>query len=141
MVVVVGVVACVVAAYGLFCRGFNSRNGEEMETVVSIAKWSEETFGERATLKGQKLKFEDEKVEWLSSGRADIMELADLAIVASSIARFSVVEAMTYFSFIDVELALSGFTAQDLERAINEKQAINRKRKWNFNGNNWQHKE
>lgn len=109
------------------------------ETILSIARWSEETFGDNLTLAGQLDKFETEKIEWLESNRKDIIELADLMIVASSVARFSLVDAALCFAHIDAELKLSGFSADDLETAINNKMTINRQRKWSIGKGNYQH--
>lgn len=109
------------------------------ETVASIIKWSEETFGDNITLEGQVTKFYDELNEWLATDRTDITELADLAIVASSAARFSVIEAMFCFDAVEEELYRSQFTELQLEEAINEKQAINRQRKWTIGKGNFQH--
>lgn len=109
------------------------------ETILTIARWSEETFGDNITLEGQLEKFLDERKEWLESGRKDLSELADLTIVASSVARFSLVDAALCFAHIDTELKLSGFSADDLETAINNKMTINRKRKWAVGKGNFQH--
>jgi hypothetical protein len=114
---------------------------ETFETILSIAKWSEETFGDNITLEGQLEKFLDERKEWLESDRKDLSELADLMIVASSVARFSLVDAALCFSHIDAELKLSGFSADDLETAINNKMQTNRKRKWTIGKGNYQHIE
>lgn len=109
------------------------------ETILSIARWSEETFGDNITLEGQIEKFNDELQEWHDSKHEDIMELADMAIVASSIARFSVVKAASYFCLVAFNLMVSKFTEEDLEEAINKKMAINRKRKWSVGKGNFQH--
>lgn len=112
---------------------------ETFETILTIAKWSEETFGDNITLEGQVTKFYDELNEWLATDRTDITELADLAIVASSVARFSVVKAASYFCLVAFNLMVSKFTEEDLEEAINKKMAINRKRKWSVGKGNFQH--
>lgn len=109
------------------------------ESVASIIKWSEETFGDNITLEGQLQKFLDEIQEWYSSGQKDIEELADLAIVASSVARFSVIEAMRCFAFVSNRLGESSFTLTELKTAINKKQAKNRRRKWAIGKGNFQH--
>lgn len=111
------------------------------ETVASIIKWSEETFGDNITLEGQATKFYDELNEWLATDRTDITELADLAIVASSVARFSVIEAMFCFDAVEEELYRSQFTEQQLEDAIDDKMQINRQRKWSIGKGNYQHIE
>lgn len=111
----------------------------KQETVASIIKWSEETFGDNITLEGQLTKFCDELNEWLATGRTDITELADLAIVASSVARFSVIEAISCFACVAEEGSRSQFTEQQLKEAINEKQATNRSRVWEKKDGQYQH--
>ena len=111
------------------------------ETILTIAKWSEETFGDNITLYGQIDKFDDEYKEWLASDRQDIMELADMAIVVCSIARFSMASAMIGFQEVLHELEKSDFMSAHLEDAINKKMAINRKRKWSVGKGNYQHIE
>lgn len=109
------------------------------ETVETIIQWSKDTFGDNITLEGQLEKFTDEVNEWFASDGTDIKELADLAIVASSVARFSVVEAMRCFHYTLDRLYFSKFTPTELEKAINNKMAINRKRKWGVGKGNFQH--
>lgn len=109
------------------------------ETVASIIKWSEETFGDNITLEGQLQKFKDEIEEWFESDQKDIEELADMAIVASSVARFSVIEAIRCFSYVSERLHWSEFRMPELEEAINKKQEKNRKRKWGIGKGNFQH--
>lgn len=109
------------------------------ETIKSIIEWSEQTFGDNITLDGQIDKFNDEYQEWLASDRKDIMELADMAIVACSIARFSITSAMVAFEETQHELEKSDFMSADLEEAISKKQSINRQRKWSVGKGNFQH--
>lgn len=109
------------------------------ETIKSIIEWSEETFGDNITLEGQLHKFDDEVEEWFLSAQKDIEELADMAIVASSVARFSVVEAMRCFAYVANRLAYSQFSITELEEAINKKQEKNRTRKWSIGKGNYQH--
>ena len=111
------------------------------ETILTIAKWSEETFGDNITLEGQLQKFKDEIEEWFDSDQKDIEELADMAIVASSVARFSVIEAIRCFSYVAERLNFSKFTMHELEEAINKKQEKNRKQKWGKGKGNYQHIE
>ena len=110
------------------------------ENFTSIIKWSEDTFP-TASLEGQLEKFADEMKEWLATDRTDIVELADMAIVALSVARFSVAESMFCFECVIRQLNSTLFTGFDLENAIDEKMATNRKREWNFNNGQYQHKE
>ena len=65
------------------------------ETIASIIKWHEDTFKD-ATLEGQIEKYKTEVAEWYRSGRRDTMELADMAICACGIARFSIIDALYY---------------------------------------------
>lgn len=109
------------------------------ETILTIAKWSEETFGDNITLEGQIKKFEDELDEWLDSDREDIMELADMAIVACSVARFSFADTIDLFQRISYELSRTLYTGEELEKAITKKMRINRKRKWAVGKGNFQH--
>lgn len=99
------------------------------ESIKSIADWTIETFPD-ATLLGQLDKFKEEKREWISSGYQDITELADMFIVACSLCRFNCVEAMYCFEVVANELLESNFTTMDLEKAIDDKMARNKKRKW-----------
>lgn len=111
----------------------------KQETVISIIKWSEETFGNNITLEGQLNKFNEEKAEWLATNRKDIYELADMAIVACSIARFSVVESMFCFGRVEEELCRSIFATRELEEAINKKMKTNRSRVWEKKDGQYQH--
>lgn len=108
------------------------------ETILSIANWSQEVFPD-ANLEGQLHKFRVETGEWRASHREDIEELADMAIVASSIARFSVVEAMFCFGRVEEELCHSIFTTRELEEAINKKMQKNLLRTWRKKDGQYQH--
>lgn len=110
------------------------------ETIKSIIDWHEITFPD-ATLLGQKEKYHKEFQEWYMSGCEDISELADMFIVACGIARFNTIEAMFCFGRVDDNLTISVFTTKELEKAIDKKMEINRKRKWNFQDGQYQHKE
>ena len=113
------------------------------ETIASIVQWSRETFPE-ATLRGQLRKFKDEKEEWEkapSNSEAELFELADMFIVACSVARFSATEAMYCLMVAAEKLELSCFATQDLERAIDKKMEINRARNWCIKDGNYQHTE
>lgn len=113
------------------------------ESIESIAQWSRETFP-NATLLGQLNKFKDEKEEWEASpsnSEAELFELADMFIVACSIARFSATEAMFCLRRVADILENTCFATQDLERAIDKKMEINRARKWCIQDGNYQHTE
>ena len=110
------------------------------ETIKSIIEWHETTFPD-ATLKGQKEKYHKEFQEWHMSGCKDISELADMAICACGIARFCTVDAMFLFKDIIDSARNAEITLGMLETAIEKKMGINRKRKWNFENGQYQHKE
>ena len=110
------------------------------ETIDSIIQWHKQTFPD-ATLRGQLKKFDDECLEWHQSDRADISELADMAIVACGIARFSAERALFCFSEVYDHLVLSTYKRSQLAKAIDKKMAINRQRKWKKTGGSFQHIE
>jgi hypothetical protein len=111
------------------------------ETVETIIQWSKDTFGDNITLEGQIKKFEDELDEWLESDREDVVELADMAIVACSVARFSFADTIDLFQRISYELSRTLYTGKELEKAIAKKMQINRQRKWGIGKGNFQHIE
>ena len=108
------------------------------ESILSIAKWHEETFPD-TDLKGQMEKWHEEKNEWEQSSCCDIKELADMFIVACGLTRFNSPEAMFCFTRICDELASSGFATQDLEHAIDTKMERNRARAWKKQNNGTYH--
>lgn len=110
-----------------------------IETVESIIDWSKKAFPD-ATMTGQQDKFKEEKDEWNASNCSDIAELADMFIVACSIARFDTVEAMFCMERVAHELYHSTFATQDLERAINNKMRVNRARSWEKRDGQYKHK-
>lgn len=110
------------------------------ETILSIAKWHEETFKD-ANLDGQKAKFEEELAEYNEA--VNMQELADMFIVACGISRFDSVVALEYFAVVFKALAswkVVGACAV-LQTVIDEKMAKNRKRIWNKTGNGTYHHE
>lgn len=113
------------------------------ETIKTIIEWHEQTFP-MADLQGQLQKFDNEvkefwECELLSEDAAT--ELADCFIVACGIARFSAAEAAGAFSFVDSYIAAEIKFKEMFENAIQNKMAINRKRKWKKQGNSYQHVE
>lgn len=101
------------------------------ETVISIAKWHEETFPD-ADLDGQIEKFNEEYDEFYNTNSVSEMidELADLFIVSCGIARFSTADAMFYFHETDHVLGTHRIPYEDLQEAIDKKMEKNRKRVW-----------
>lgn len=110
------------------------------ETIKSIIDWHEKTFPD-ATLIRQKEKYHKEFQEWYMSGCKDISELADMVICACGVARFSIVDALYLFKDCIDEASKTVITFGMLETAIEKKMEINRKRKWNFQDGQYQHKE
>lgn len=113
------------------------------ETIETIIAWHRETFP-MADLQGQLAKFDDEVKEFweceLQSEEA-ATELADCFIVACGIARFSAAEAAGAFSFVDSYIAAEIKFKEMFENAIQNKMAINRKRKWSVGNGKYQHVE
>lgn len=119
------------------------------ESILSIIKWHEQTFGDAETLEGQMAKFYAESEEWEESKyitdtgeiRGDISELADMAIVGAGIGRFDCVTALNYLAHVYTELYSSSFSEDDLAEAIDAKLAKNRARKWTPQNGSFQHIE
>lgn len=112
-----------------------------VESILSIIKWHEQTFGDAETLDGQWTKFLEEKQEWLDSNRTDIMELADCFIVAAGLGRFSTILAASCIEETMTQLGLTGFTEIQLGNAIDKKMDILRSRKWEAKNGSFQHVE
>lgn len=101
------------------------------ETIISIAKWHEETFPD-ATLDGQIEKYNEEYDEFYEANTEEnmISELADMFIVVCGIARFSAMDGLFYFHEVDHELGKSNISFEQLSNAIDKKMETNRKRVW-----------
>lgn len=105
-----------------------------METIDSIISWHKSCFLD-ATLAGQIKKFAEEENEYRKN--PNLLELADMFIVACGIARFDSVLSMKYFSRVLRKLNgwkkyrsknYCGNTA--FQCVIDEKMKKNRKRIW-----------
>ena len=102
------------------------------ETILSIAKWHEETFPD-ATLEGQLKKYEEERDEFISSDFKDLSELADMFIVACGIARFDIklgFSALLNVSFWRSFIKMQDFDKDNFVKVIEQKMEKNRKRVW-----------
>lgn len=104
------------------------------ETIISIAKWHEETFPD-ATLEGQLKKYDEEKEEFAKSDRKDLSELADMFIVACGVARFDMCWGIYTLNNVSFWRDVSGFDTRKLCEAIEKKMEKNRKRVWEKIGN------
>lgn len=109
------------------------------ETVESIAKWHKETFP-GSTLEAQNDKFVKEFEEWRESGYQDILEIADMYIVACGLKRFSELAFTACMTIITCECYKQGITTQMLENAVNKKMEVNRKRIFEYNNGMYQHR-
>lgn len=116
------------------------------ETILTIAKWSEETFGDNITLEGQLDKFTEELKEFTETLLApeetyahQMEELSDLTIVASSIARFDITRSQACFGLINAIMDVFYITERELNDAVDTKMARNRTRKWGIGKGNFQH--
>lgn len=108
------------------------------ETIFSIIEWHTETFPD-ATEYGQRGKFKDEHAEYMKS--YDLMELADMFIVACGVARFNAMASLPCFGAVNYFRYRSKWSEQDLGKAVDEKMAINRNRQWNKCDGKYQHVE
>lgn len=114
-----------------------------MESIKSIIDWHTKTFPE-ASMDGQISKFLDERVEYIcaTTPEEELTELADCFIVACGIARFNIVYGSRFFGEVfDMFEEAKNVTMDALQKAIDAKMAINRKRKWGKIGNKFQHVE
>lgn len=109
------------------------------ETVLSIAQWHAETFPD-ADKDAQARKFFEEKDEWDASGKTDILELADMFIVACGICRFDVMTALAALRVVDSCRVNAGVEVGEFLDAIDDKMKINRARTWEQRGGLYKHK-
>lgn len=111
------------------------------ETILSIAKWHEETFPD-ATLEGQVKKWNEELKDFRETNYRDAHEFADMFIVACGIARFDINLGLYYFAEIYDWLGSDiPFDVKELIDATNEKMEKNRKRVWVKSGEGHYHHE
>ena len=110
------------------------------ETAKSIAKWCADTFVD-ATYDGQTIKFLEEFEELIASGCKDIMEIADMYIVACSVGNFNYKDFLFLSQFALIAARGAGFSKDELQDAIDKKMQINRSRSWNCVGGQYKHKE
>lgn len=110
------------------------------ETIGTIISWQEQAFPD-ATLAKQLEKYADERDEFCAAIKKKdrIAELADLFIVACNISRFNSIAAMSAFEDIDFLTRANNVSEYALQKAIDKKMEINRRRKWNFLGGKYQH--
>lgn len=112
-----------------------------METIETIIQWHKETFPD-TTLEEQEKKFLIEFDEYIEAIGKDeqTKELADMQIVAYGIARFNRERSQVLTDKVLKYAEKFKHNLDDLNEAIQEKMAINRKRKWQYANGEWRHK-
>lgn len=111
-----------------------------METPGTIMQWHKETFP-NATLEEQEHKFLIEFDEYIEAIGKDeqTKELADMQIVACGIARFNRERSQVLTNKILKYAKKFRHNLDDLDAAIQEKMAINRKRQWHKVNGEYRH--
>ena len=99
------------------------------ETVLTIAKWHQETFPD-ATMEDQLRKFDEEMKEYNCSPSYE--ELADMFIVACGLCRFDLIVALSYFAIVAGTLSERKeiYSSAIFPIKVDEKMEKNRKRTW-----------
>ena len=99
------------------------------ETVLSIAKWHQETFPD-ATMEDQLRKFDEEMEEYERSPSYE--ELADMFIVACGLCRFDLIVALSYFTIVATALneRKEIYSSAIFPIKVAEKMEKNRRRTW-----------
>lgn len=99
------------------------------ETVLSIAKWHQETFPD-ATMEDQLRKFDEEMEEYERSPSYE--ELADMFIVACGLCRFDLIVALSYFTIVATALneRKEIYSGAIFPIKVAEKMKKNRNRTW-----------
>lgn len=113
------------------------------ETIKSIIEWHEQTFPD-ATLEGQEQKWDDERLEWENTSygsKYELEELADMVIVCCGIMRFDYALGFHYLASTLGRIQVMATNGKDLWGAVERKMQINRQRKWEKQGNTYQHIE
>lgn len=116
------------------------KSRKQHETIASIVAWQEEVFPD-ASLSKQLEKYQDEREEYFATlkYKERIAEMADLFIVACNVSRFSSYAALECFGDIEWLMKVDGVSRHKLTKAIDDKMAINRRRKWDSLGGKYQH--
>lgn len=99
------------------------------ETVLTIAKWHQETFPD-ATMEDQLQKFDEEMEEYERTPTLE--ELADMFIVCCGLCRFDLIVAMSYFTIVATTLneRKELYASAIFPAKVEEKMEKNRKRTW-----------
>lgn len=119
-----------------------------METIETIIQWHKETFPD-TTLEEQWHKFSLEHIEFKEANtfKRKLKELADMVIVANSFFRFEKRDEQFIFASKIINKSIDyldkNYTVKNicdrLDKAVNDKMAINRKRKWHKVNGEWRH--
>ena len=117
-----------------------------METPETIMQWNKDTFPE-TTLSEQMEKFwlEEDETNNAKSNKKRLSELADMVITAYGLARFenylpffitAIIEIDRWIGLIEIDIP--NFYKK-LQKAIDKKMAINRKRQWHKVNGEYRH--
>ena len=119
-----------------------------METIETIIQWHKETFPD-TTLEEQVKKFSLELTEFkeATTFKRRLEELADMVIVANSFFRFEKRDELvmsaskiinTSLDYLDRNYTVKN-VCERLDKAVNDKMAINRKRQWQYVDGEYRH--
>lgn len=100
---------------------------KQQYSIFDVAKWHAETFPD-VTIEDQKKKFNEESKEWDTS--LDMLELADMYIVACGMSRFCTLDSCIAFHKISDICQLYHIPSKELLRAVDAKMNTNKQRSW-----------
>lgn len=112
------------------------------ESIKTIMDWHQQTFKD-TKLESQMSKYEDEEAEFRGAtpeSKEELMELADLTIVACGIMRFDGLIGFTFLKDVFDKLSLTKYSPAVLWDAVEQKMLKNRNRVWQKHGGKYQHK-
>lgn len=96
-------------------------------SIKEIILWHEQSFPD-TTIEEQRNKFKEELKEWEAS--LDMLELADMVVVACGMARYPTFDSAIAFHKISDICMLYHIMSSEVMRAVDIKMAINKNRKW-----------
>lgn len=111
------------------------------ETIASIVEWQEKVFPDaRMTKQLEKFLEEEQEFDAAIKRQDKLTELADMFIVACNVSRFNSIVAGGLFCLVHIKAEKHKFSSHKLQKAVDDKMAINRRRQWNSLGGKYQHK-
>lgn len=96
-------------------------------SIKDVIDWHTETFPD-VQIDDQKKKFKEEQREW--EGSLDMLELADMFIVACGMSRFPTLDACIAFHKISDICQLYQIKSTEMLRAVDTKMVSNKARQW-----------